>query len=286
MINKLTNLYRLAAKYIFTRINFVYTFGDQFIVSLCNFLITIVIVKFLGLKIFGIYSLLWLFVLFINNIQLSYIIAPMFSIAPTRTELTIEYYYGGMFCQQMVFSIISFLIIYLGLKFPVSLGWFHEATINPISLSFAIVAVQIQNFIRRLFFSQKKIISAIFCDLVSYPTLIAILIYLNYIGKLNLVSIFWSYTASFSIGILIGMPNLISLKYKYNEIVNSFQINWPTSKWNILSGILSWFSGNFWFVSAGIILGPFIFGVIRACSTLAQAFNIFFQALENIIPGK
>ena len=52
----------------------------------------------------------------------------------------------------------------------------------------------------------------------------------------------------------------------------------------VLSTTLHWFSANLWFINAGIILGPFIFGIIRACVALAQVLNVFFQAIENIIP--
>ena len=138
-----------------------------------------------------------------------------------------------------------------------------------------------------MFFSQKKIILATLCDLVAYTSLIVALIYLNHINELNLVNIFWSYTITFSIGILIGIPNLLLLKFNYyNEILNSFRTNWPTSIWLTLSTTLHWFSGNLWFINAGIILGPFMFGIIRACFALSMIFSVFFQALENIIPRK
>ena len=66
------------------------------------------------------------------------------------------------------------------------------------------------------------------------------------------------------------------IMFNYDEILNSFRTNWPTSKWLTLSTTLHWFSGNLWFINAGIILGPFMFGIIRACFALSMVFSVFF----------
>ena len=283
MINKLI---KFPSQNYLTNNNFIYTLSDQSIVSFCNFCITIIIVKFIGLEAFGKFSFLWMIAIYMNTFQQALIISPMFSIAPKINKHRLIYYYNGVFQQQIIFSIFSFLIIYFGLKILTILSWFNEVEKYSLSFAFAIAAIQIQNFVRRLFFSQKKVKLATVCDLISYSSLIILFFYFNYINEFNLNNIFWSYTVTFSLGILLGIPNLLLLKFKLNEIKNSFIINWPISKWLVLTSVMHWFSGNLWFVNAGVILGPFVFGVIRACVALGQIFNVFFQAMENIIPAK
>ena len=78
---------------------------DQGIVSGSNFLITILIVKFLGLEEFGKFSFLWIIVNLSNSLQMSSIIAPMNSIAPSQQK-KLNFYHGGVFIQQGLFSII------------------------------------------------------------------------------------------------------------------------------------------------------------------------------------
>ena len=34
----------------------------------------------------------------------------------------------------------------------------------------------------------------------------------------------------------------------------------------------------------GILLGPYYLGIIRACQTILNVFNILFQTIENIFP--
>ena len=50
--------------------------------------------------------------------------------------------------------------------------------------------------------------------------------------------------------------------------------------------LTQWFSGNLWLINAGIILGPFNFGIIRACQTLLNVLNIIFQSIENFVPSE
>ena len=52
-------------------------FIDQVFISGSNFFISIILLRFLGLEIFGVFSFFWLGILFINLIQLSYIISHM-----------------------------------------------------------------------------------------------------------------------------------------------------------------------------------------------------------------
>ena len=71
--------------------SFIFIFADQVIVSMGNFLLTILIVKFLGIKTFGLFSYFWIFLLLINSIQLSYIISPMLTNAPKQRDSIVSH---------------------------------------------------------------------------------------------------------------------------------------------------------------------------------------------------
>jgi hypothetical protein len=92
-------------------------FLDQVVVSTGNFLISIIILRFLGLEVFGIFSFYWLFLLLIYGLQISYIISPMLTNAPKQQDSTINYFYGGVFFQQLIFTLLIFFIIFFSLIF-------------------------------------------------------------------------------------------------------------------------------------------------------------------------
>ena len=81
---------------------------NQSIVSLGNFLLSVVLIKFLGLKFFGTFSLIWISILFINSLQLSLIISPLMTNLPKQLKAYKNHYLGGVFIQQIFFLITIF----------------------------------------------------------------------------------------------------------------------------------------------------------------------------------
>ncbi len=274
MLNKLTKV-----------TNYHLVFFDQIIVSLCNFLITILILRFLGVQYFGYFSFLWIFLLLINSLQLSYIISPMLSNGPKISKNEIELFYGSVFNQQIIFTITLFLFTYFTLKyFGNSLSNYELKTFY-LSFSLTIATTQIYQFLRRLLFSKQLFIKAIISDLFVYFGIIFLIIILNIKNYLDLNILIWCFVIMFLIGILFNFNLFLSLKFSLQKTKDFYLKNWIISKWLLLTSITQWFSGNLWIINAGIILGPYIFGVIRACQTILNMVNVFFQSFENIIPS-
>tara|TARA_B110000093_G_C12848319_1_gene358209 strand:- start:192 stop:956 length:765 start_codon:yes stop_codon:yes gene_type:complete len=112
------------------------------------------------------------------------------------------------------------------------------------------------------------------------------MIYLKYVDELTLETVVWSFVFAFTLGTIIILPIIFSLNYKLKNTYETIRENWVIGKWMLLTSLLQWFSGNLWVVNAGLILGPYMLGVIRACQTLLNISNIIFQSIENIIPRK
>ena len=259
-------------------------FVNQAIVSSGNFIVTIIILRFLGIEIFGLFSFLWLFLLLINAIQISYIISPMLTNAPKKSASSINSFYGGVFNQQLIFTTIIFFIIYLVLKFFGNYIASYQIEKYYLSFPLLIVVTQLHQFLRRLLFSKKLYLRATLCDFITYFSLISFMIYLKYVNELSLETVVWSFVFAFILGTIINFPIIFSLNYKLTNTFEAIKENWVIAKWMLLTSLLQWFSGNLWVVNAGLILGPYMLGIIRACQTLLNISNIIFQSIENIIP--
>lgn len=81
-------------------------FLDQIIVSGSNFLISIIILRFLGTENFGIFSFCFLFLNLILGLQISYIISPMLTNASKQNNSEINLFYGSVFIQQILFTFL------------------------------------------------------------------------------------------------------------------------------------------------------------------------------------
>lgn len=261
-------------------------FFDQLIVSGGNFLLSIIILRFLGTEAFGIFSFLWLFIFFFNSVQLSLIISPIMTNFPKINEHRVSNYLGGVFLQQLVLSILFVIVAYLFI-------FFFDEKLNKYNFSsffnsfiVSIFFIQIQQFFRRVLFLKKKYLLAIISDLVSFTTLFTLISYFILERALNLNLLIWILGFSFFLGTLICISIIFKFKISYFSFFDSFNINWSISRWLFLTSLLQWFSGNLWIINTGIILGPYYLGVLRACQTIIGITNLAFQSFENLFPLK
>ena len=86
-------------------------------------------------------------------------------------------------------------------------------------------------------------------------------------------------------GTLFNLPLILSFKYNLKKTPTFIRENWIIGKWLLFTSVLQWFSGNLWVINTGIILGPYILGIVRACQTILNTANIIFQSFENIMPA-
>ena len=170
--------------------NLSWTILDQGMVSGVNFAVGILIARFLGVKEFGIFSLLLMAILFIQSIQKALIITPMMSVGPKIKETERILYYQVLTTQQLVFSFISSLLLYLGmilsdLFFP---QW--EIIDYAFYVSLTLFLAQNQDFFRRVFFVNGKIIDAFFNDLISYGGRLILLVIIFITSETSLIHVF------------------------------------------------------------------------------------------------
>ena len=260
-------------------------FFGQIIISGSNFLISILILRFLGIEDFGVFSFYWLFLFLIYGLQISYIISPMLTNAPKYNDLNLDFYYGGIFFQQIIFTLLISSIIFISLYFLGNFNLEYQFSDFYLQFSLVIISTQLYQFIRRLLLSKKLYLRAFFNDFFTYFSLIISLICLNHLDFLTLENVWWLIFYIFLFGFIINFSIIVSLKYRLKYIFESIKENWIIAKWLLLTSLSQWFSGNLWLINTGLLLGPYIFGIIRACQTLLNISNIIFQSIENFIPG-
>ncbi len=259
---------------------------DQVLISGSSFLVTILLINFVGLEEFGIFSFFWLIFLLINSFQLSSIISPMMTNSGLYEENKKSFYYGGVFIQQII--LIIFILILLKIFFIISNHESFDLNIVKFqSLIFLIIiASQLYQFLRRYLFAEKKFIFSIFLDLFVNLILLISILYFYYFEVLNLEKIFLCFLFAYLFGALLSLYLFKQLSFSKLAFVKSIKINIKIAKWLVFTYVLQWFSGNFWIIYAGILLGPIFLGAFRACQTVVNVFNLVFQSLENYYPNK
>lgn len=254
---------------------------DQALVSGVNFLIAILLTRFLGLEEFGVFATGWMLVLFFSSVQQAVIVAPMYTLYAKAMDKSS--FLGQCFNLQMFFSILSILIAFVVVfvVFYFNPVWYREGVL--ISLPLVIGVFLMQDYFRRKNFVENNGGLVLLFDIVAYglqPVAVFVLYYFEQLSIHNFLLCVLSLMLVVSIVQYLIVARK-SINQNTKKLLKEF---WGFSKHLFYTSILQWFSGNYFIVFATGVLGPVAIGVIRIAQNLMGVLHILFQALENLIP--
>jgi O-antigen/teichoic acid export membrane protein len=258
--------------------------ADQAIVSATNFLTNVMLARFMGLREFGIFTLAWMSVMFVNSIQTALIIAPMMSIGPKQEENERPHYFGAVVFQELVLASLCFVLVFVGLK--TAGRFFEHSDLRHLALPLAVsaFAYQMQDFVRRYFFATRQCRRALADDAVSYLCQLPIIFLLHGTGRLNSATALWAMAGTSIVGAMVGCLWMEPIALRRHWIKNVWTRHWKISRWLTGSALLSWTSSNLFVIAAPAYYGPAAAGVLKASQNLMGVTHVWFQGLDNIVP--
>ena len=240
----------------------------------------------MGIEAFGIFSICLLFVQFINSIQFSLISSPMMFLGPKRKVIDKQTYFGSIFVYQLFFSVATSVVIWVILNNTNIFNLQSQISNIATPLVIVIFIFQNQDFLRRFLFVQNQYFFALLIDVVSYLGRFIFLFFFLRTTIITLDHVFWSISFSAFLSILLCTPKIRILKFDSKYLFISYKEHWLVGKWLVIATLLRWTSGNYFIITAGVILGPVAVGAIKAAENILGILNIFLQGLENIIPTR
>ncbi len=259
---------------------------DQAIVSAINFATGILIARNLGLEDFGRFTLLWMLIIFLQGVQHSIITSPMLSLAPKYANNKIEYYFGAIFIQQLVWVVVSAALVFVLMLLSVKIlpHWRINHLILPLICS--LVSLQMQDFFRRYFFAIHKPNLAFMNDSLSYLGQLLLLLILFYNNEMKIQSVLWVVALTSLLACCLAIFYMKHWRISNKFTINVFLQHWNFSKWLLYSTLMQWISGmNFFLIITGIVLGPISVGAIKSAQNIVGLINIIFLAMENFVPN-
>jgi O-antigen/teichoic acid export membrane protein len=260
--------------------------SDQAVVSATNFLTAVMLLRFMGLREFGVFTLAWMSVLFVNSLQTALIVAPMMSIAPKQEEKDRPSYFGAVVFQELVLVSFCFVLVFVALK--VSGSFFPHADLQRLALPLAVsaFAYQMQDFLRRYFFATSQSRRALADDALSYLTQLPILFLLHRAGHLNSATALWTMAGTSIVGLAPGWIWMEPLNFNWKWIRAISLRHWRVSRWLTGSALLVWTSSNLFVIAAPVCYGAAAAGVLKASQNLMGVTHVWFQGLDNVVPAE
>lgn len=258
---------------------------DQAVVSGCNFLAGILLVRVLGIEQYGVYVLLWMVVQFSSSIQAALLVSPAQSITPKLTSADHAEYLGATFWLQILLIIATSLLISAASHIMGSLlpAWWDPSMLLPLITCLAFA--QMQDYSRRTLFITAKPRNAFIIDCIAYGLQITGFFFILRMAP-EFRSALWISAATFGLSSIFGIASCHIRINTLAPLHNAAKRHWISSKWLLGSAILQWLNGNYFLVVAAALLSPATVGAIRAAQNLLGITHIVFQGLENIVPGQ
>jgi O-antigen/teichoic acid export membrane protein len=263
---------------------------DQAIVSGANFVIGLVLARFLGPAGYGQFVLTYNIILFIAGIQAALIIAPMMVNSGMLPAEQRSPYLRTVMLQQILFCSFLAIVIFAAVKIlnPLFPQWGLDALLW--ALIFSTVTVLSQDFFRRYFFANNHASAAALYDAVTHGGKFVLLAGLGFAAQLNVTNALWIVGGASALGVILAvftsglrnnMPTVDSAKL--SQVTHR---HWTFGKWLLAESLVYWCGSQLVIYVAGQVVSTSLVGAMSAAANVVGMVNILFLALENLVPTR
>ena len=257
---------------------------DQGFISASNFIISILVVRFLGLEIFGYYIIVYGGIALMLRLHAAYICMPMVThLAQTNDEIEkTKYMILHLFfliSQIVIAPLILYLFFVLFIKIPLDSNIF-------ISYTLAMISLLTQEFVRRYMISvgKLKIATAFSFTYVFLVALVIMLIPHNYVA---LDAFFYSFSIAAIPAFIFYIKNIIGFRMKnVFQVVKYIYLDVNKSTPLIYNNVMQWFSGQYIHYVLIFFTGASAVGLLAAVRNIFGPVNVLLLSLEGFLPRK
>jgi O-antigen/teichoic acid export membrane protein len=264
------------------------TLADQCLVSGVNFLSNILLVRFLGIEEFGVFTLAWMLVMFVNSLQYAAIAQPMLTIAPKRSEGETPAYYGAVITMELAMAAVAFVVILIAVEAAAVAmpAWGIDGLAIPLAV--AQLSGQIQDFLRRYLFIRRRTFFAAVNDAIRYlgQLIVLYIVATGFSGGLTVNSALWIMAVTAMMGIGHGTLYLGTLAWSRLVLRDALTHHWRVARWLLPSALAYWATGHAFLITAGVLLGAATVGMLRAASAIVGVIHIIVMGMDNFAPAQ
>jgi O-antigen/teichoic acid export membrane protein len=264
----------------------VWALGDQVLISGTNFVTMILAARGLHPAAFGAFTLVYSALLFANIFQSTLVTQAHNVLGTARSGADYVRYTTSTAVSQLMIILAEVAIAASVAILAWKQGW--EAAPLLIALVPAIVGYQIQEFLRRVLYTEGRFAAAFCIDLLSYgaqATLLATL-WLLAEDELSGARILYIIATTTTLSAVVGFW-LIRRSLAWSWTWDALKENWRFGRWLAGADILQWCSSiNVYLYLAAGLLGTTASGELKAAQVLFGPARIFAFQLVNVLPMK
>ncbi len=259
--------------------------SDQVLVSGFNFLTTAVLARWLGIHAFGVYSVFYIVLFYLNSIQLSLIASPMMTLAPQLEGASERpVFLRGMGTCQYLFSAAccgAVLLLPAAEKLHLLRVRIESGTL--IAFILTILCFQAQDWLRRFWYTGECGKKVFFNDVISYAGQIVILAVLWLAHAVTVTSAFYAIALT-SLAAFVAGARKEDVWGTLEEAWRAARKSWPMGRSLVVANQFQWLGSQGILLIVAFMVGVNAASGMRAAITLVGPVNILYQLLDNVIP--
>jgi O-antigen/teichoic acid export membrane protein len=252
------------------------------LISATNFVTMIFLARGLSPTDFGGFTLVYSVLLFANSLQSGLITQPHNILGATRD--------GADYARYTTTTAVGQLILVAALALPTLAGWGVALAVGwdaaPLlaALAVSIVAWQLQEFARRVLYTEGRLAAAFANDLISYGGQALAILALEQLALLTGARALAALAVTSALGAILGGWQLRGgLAGPIDRTV--LRENWHFGKWMAGTEIVgSWLSSQLLVYLVAAMLGAAAAGVLRAVHTVFGPMRVLAYAFNTVLP--
>ncbi len=260
-----------------------WVFADQAVVSGCNFLVSALMARFLGVSDFGQWILVFGVVLYANTIAGALVWLPMLTLAP-RLEDPLErrHFLQGALAYQMGLTAVIAMVVGLG---GAALAWWRPDWVtlsSVVGLAVVVVCFQLQDWVRRYCFANGDAVPALTLDVIAYGGQVALIVALQLSGRLSLSGALMAVAVPYALSFVCGLL-VLRLRPDWQNGMSVTRTFWRVGRAYLFGEQTQWFGTAGLLYATAQVLGAQSSGAVRAVQSLLGPTTMLFQASNNLV---
>ena len=255
--------------------------ADQAIISVANFLATIILARNITPTELGVYGVGFVTLRLIRAVQEGLVVQPLNVFGAAMDENDFRSYASSNLLIQLGLAVCAALTVAIGGIVLTNLG---NDTAGPAlyALWFVFLTWQVQEFLRRVFYTRGMVPYALVNDIIANLTRLALLLWWSGQGALSgaagLNAIAWG---SF-VAIIPGMWQTRGIwTRKYDNLRSTLRRNWHFGRWLTGSAIANWVAIEFYPILTAGLVNFAAAGAYRALQNLVAPIHTILRAADT-----
>jgi O-antigen/teichoic acid export membrane protein len=219
-----------------------------------------------------------------NNLQISMISQPHNVIGATLDGYSYRNFTTSLLLSQALYVTIITTLVFTCVLIMAALGMMPYITLALIFV-FCLISWQIQEFCRRVLYTEGRLVNVLMNDTVSYGGLIVSILGLWLLGLLNMPIASLALAVTFTFGAAIGLWQIrTSLCTGFS--IEPIRKSWDLGKWLAAAMLSFWIAIPIYQYVLAFAANVSAVAVLRAALVLVGPLNIPLTFLDSVLPSR